>query len=89
MRSRLDSAHKSVDISSARSNSLNKSESVGGVGSVVRSDSTFTGTEESPRRLMGLKWNQGGIYLGFNCVIFNKLFWDLVYLSTLPIMPLI
>ena len=71
MRSRLDSAHKSVDIASPRSNSLNKSESVcgGGSGTVGRSDSTITaGAEESPRRLMGLKWNQGG---SFNFQLFK------------------
>ncbi len=74
MRSRLDSAHKSVDMSSARSNSLNKSESICGGGSVGRSDSTITGgAEESPRRLMGLKWNQGGRSIVFNYVYIQQI----------------
>ena len=53
MRGRHDSNTHKPDTQSIRSNSLNKSES-------VNSKCTEHGSEESPRRLMGLKWNQGG-----------------------------
>lgn len=62
MRGRHDSNVQKPETQSIRSNSLNKSES-------VNSKCTEHGAEESPRRLMGLKWNQGGIlFYGYTSV---------------------